>query len=163
LAAEILKEYPKPTVIVFDLPRAAASAQQTIDAGEIGNRCRFVGGDAFETVPAGGDGYLLSNFLVIWENGRAVIPLRNCRKAIARNGKVLLLEWVMPAGSEPREGFRFWDTVSRDLLMLSIYDSEGGRVRTRSGFQDLLAAAGFEMTAVIPTRGSVSIIEARPV
>ena len=67
----------------------------------------------------------------------------------------------MPSGNEPRERFRFFDTVSRDLIMLSINGS--GRVRTRSGFHDLLDAAGFEMTAVIPTRGSVSVIEARPV
>jgi hypothetical protein len=82
-------------------------------------------------VPAGGDAYVLSNFLVIWEDDRAVVPLRNCRKAIAGKGKVLLIEWVMPAGNEPREGFRFWDTVSRDLLMLSILGRGNGRVRTR--------------------------------
>ena len=29
----------------------------------------------------GADAYVLSNFLVIWEDDRAVIPLRNCRKA----------------------------------------------------------------------------------
>jgi hypothetical protein len=88
--------------------------------------------------------------------------LRNCRKAIAENGKVLLIEWVMPAGNEPRERFRFFDTVSRDLIMLSVNGSGGGRVRTRSGFQALLASAGFELTAVIPTRGSIDVIEASP-
>jgi hypothetical protein len=163
LMAEIQKAYPQPTGIVFDLPRAADAAQHTIAGAGLSDRCRFVGGDAFETVPAGGDAYVLSNFLVIWQDAQAVIPLRNCRKAIAENGKVLLIEWVMPAGSEPREGFRFWDTVARDLLMLSIYGSGGGRVRTRSGFQDLLSAAGFELTAVVRTRGSVSVIEAKPV
>jgi len=163
LMAEILKAYPQPAGIVFDLPRAAPAAQQTIDAGGISDRCRFVAGDAFETVPDGGDAYVLSNFLVSWEDDRAVILLRNCRRAIAKIGKVLLIEWVMPAGDEAREGFRFFDTVSRDLIMLSVNGSGGGRVRTRSEFQDLLAAAGFELTAVIPTRGSVSVIEARPV
>ena len=45
------------------------------------------------------------------------------------------------------------------------YDREVKKAlsRTSSGFQDLLSAAGFELTAVIPTRGSVSVIEARPV
>ena len=162
LMAEILKKYPRPNGIVFDLPRTEAAAQETIDAGGLGDRCRFVGGDAFETVPGGGDAYVLSNFLVVWEDDRAVIPLRNCRKAIVENGKVLLIEWVMPTGNEPRQGFRFWETVSRDLIMLSINGSRHGRVRTRSGFGDLLAAAGFEMTAVIPTSGSVNVIEARP-
>jgi hypothetical protein len=105
----------------------------------------------------------MSNFLVAWEDDRAVIPLRNCRKVISENGKVLLVELVFPAADEPREGFRFFDTVNRDLIMLSIIGSGHGRVRTKSGFQDLLAAAGFELTSVIPTQGSISVIEARPV
>jgi hypothetical protein len=163
LMTEILKMHPQSTGIVFDLPRAAESAQRTIVTNGLADRCRFVGGDAFETVPSGGDAYVLSNFLVVWEDDRAVLPLRNCRKAIADKGKLLLLEWVMPAGNEPREGFRYWDTVARDLLMLSLLGCKNGRVRTRSGFQALLSAAGFELTHVIPTRGSVCAIEARPI
>jgi SAM-dependent methyltransferase len=163
LMAGILTAYSQPTGIVFDLPRTAAAAQQTIDARGLRDRCRFVAGDAFETLPGGGDAYVLSNFLVSWADDQAVTLLRNCRKAIAGNGKVLLIEWVMPAGDEPRQRFRFFDTVSRDLIMLSVNGSDGGRVRTRSGFRELLAAAGFEMTAVIPTSGSVNVIEARPV
>jgi hypothetical protein len=81
---------------------------------------------------------------------------------IGENGKVLLVEWVMPTGSEPQESFQFWDIVAADLMIFGIYGSGGARVRTKSGFRDLLAAAGFEMTAVIPTRGSVSVIEAKP-
>src|SRR5215472_1177512 len=53
LMAEILKVYPQPSGVVFDLPRAEAAARHTIDTGRFGDRCRFVGGDAFETVPAG--------------------------------------------------------------------------------------------------------------
>ena len=154
--------YSEPNGIVFDLPRTAPAAERTIDAGGLRERCRFVAGDAFESVPSGGDAYVLSNFLVGWADDRALVLLRNCRKAIAENGKALLIEWVMPAGNEARERFRFFDTVSRDLIMLSVNGTGGGRVRTQSDFRDLLAAAGFELTAVIPTRGSVSVIEARP-
>jgi hypothetical protein len=42
LMVEILKSYPQPTGVVFDLPRTAAAAQQTINAGGLGGRCRFV-------------------------------------------------------------------------------------------------------------------------
>jgi hypothetical protein len=163
LMVEILTAYSQPTGIVFDLPRTAPAAEQTIDASRLGDRCRFIGGDAFETVPSGGDAYVLSNFLVGWADDRALVLLRNCRKAIAATGKVLLIEWIMPVGDEARERFRFFDTVSRDLIMLSVNGTGGGRVRNRSDFRDLLAAAGFEMTAVIPTSGSVNVIEARPV
>jgi hypothetical protein len=78
--------------------------------------------------------------------------------------RVLLYGQVfMPAEDETRERFRFFDTVSRDLIMLSVNGTGGGRVRTRSEFRDLLAAAGFEMTAVIPSSGAVNVVEARPV
>ena len=163
LIVEILTVYAQPTGIVFDLTRTAPAAKQTIDASRLGDRCRFIGGYAFETVPSGGDAYVLSNFLVGWADDRALVLLRNCRKAIAATGKVLLIEWIMPVGDEARGRFRFFDTVSRDLIMLSVNGTGGGRVRTRSEFRDLLAAAGFEMTAVIRTSGSVNVIEARPV
>jgi hypothetical protein len=70
LMAEILQVHPQLTGIVYDLPRAAAAAQQTIDAHGLTDRCRFVGGDAFETVPAGGDAYVFSNFLVSWGDAK---------------------------------------------------------------------------------------------
>lgn len=163
LMVEILKAYPETTGIVFDVPRIAEGARQTLDAAGLTTRCRFVGGNAFEAVPAGGDAYLLSNFLIAWEDDEAVVPLRNCRKAIASHGKCLLVEWLVPAGDEPKEEFRFWDTVTIDLIMLTVFGSRSGHVRTRSEFQALLGAAGFELTAVVPTHSSVYVIEALPV
>jgi len=111
-------------------------------------------------VPAGADAYILSNFLISWGDDEALVPLRNCRKA--PRGKLLLVEWVMPTGSEPTVGFRFWDTVMMDLIMLAAFGSRSGYVRTRSEFHTLLAAAGFTLTAVIPTAASISVIEAEP-
>jgi hypothetical protein len=35
------------------------------------------------------------------------ILLRNCRKVIPADGRLLLFDWVMPTGSENREEFRF--------------------------------------------------------
>jgi SAM-dependent methyltransferase len=163
LMVEILRAYPQPTGIVFDLPRTEAAAQRTLHESGVGDRCRFVAGNAFEGVPNGADAYILSNFLVARGEDEAVILLRNCREAVRENGRVLIIEWVMPAGSESREDPWFWDTVAVDLNMLAVYGSAGGRVRTRSGFRELLSAAGLEMSTVIPTQGSVSVIEARPV
>jgi O-methyltransferase domain len=80
---------------------------------------------------------------------------------IARGGRLLLVEWIVATGDEPKEGFRFWETVTMDIVMLAAFGSRSGHVRTRSEFQALLSAAGF--TPVIPTRGSVCVIEAVPV
>jgi hypothetical protein len=163
LMVEILNAYPQPTGIVFDLPRLAEGARQTIEAAKLTPRCRFIGGDAFEAVPAGGDAYILSNFIVAWEDSKAIVPLRSCRKAISPNGKLLLVEWVMPAGDQPKDGFRLWDTVTFDLTMLAAFGSRGGRVRTKPEFEAVLGAAGFRLTSLVPTESTVYVIEAAPV
>ena len=161
LMAELLKTYPHLTGTVFDVPRLAEAARQTIEAAQLTARCQFLGGNAFEAVPAGGDAYLLSNFVISWGDDEALVPLRNCRKA--PHGKLVLVEWVMPTGDESKDGFRFWDTVTMDLIMLAAFGSRSGYVRTRSEFQTLLGAAGFTQTAVIPTHSTVCVIEALPV
>jgi hypothetical protein len=148
---------------VFDLPRLAEAARQTIEAANLTPRCRFIGGDAFEAVPAGGDAYILSNVIVAWEDSKAIVPLGRCRQAIAPHGKLLLVEWIMPAGEEPEGGFRLWDTVTFDLTMLAGFGSRGGRVRTKLEFEALLGAAGFQLTNLVPTESSVYVIEAVPV
>lgn len=163
LMVELLKKYPQPTGTVFDVPRLAEAARQTIEAAGLTARCQFLGGNAFEAVPAGGDAYLLSNFVISWGDDEALVPLRNCRKVIAPGGKLLVVEWLIPTGDEPKEGFRFWDTVTMDLIMLAAFGSRSGHVRTRSEFEALLGAAGFALTAVVFTRSSVYVIEAVPV
>jgi hypothetical protein len=106
---------------------------------------------------------VLSNFLINWGDAEALVPLRNCRKAIAPRGKLLLIEWIMPTGGEPRMDFRFWDTVIMDLVMLAAFGSQSGYVRTRSEFDKLLDGAGFTVTTLVPTAASVCVIEAAPV
>jgi hypothetical protein len=163
LLVELLKAYPRPTGTVFDVPRLAEAVQRTIDAAGLNGRCKFVGGNAFESVPAGGDAYLLSNFVISWGDDDALIPLRNCRKVMAATGKLLLVEWIMPTGEASKDRFRFWDSITMDLIMLTAFGSRSGHVRTRSEFEALLGAAGFSLTAVVPTRASVCVIEAVPV
>jgi hypothetical protein len=163
LMVEIMTTYPQPTGIVFDVPRLAAGAQQTIEAAGLTARCQFSGGNAFEEVPAGGDAYILSGVVTSWEDEEAIVALQNCRQGIAPQGKLLLVDWIMPAADEPREAFRFWDTVMTDLIMLALNGSQRGRVRTRAEFQALLGTAGFTLTALVPTHASVWVIEAVPI
>ncbi|MEO8136689.1 MAG: methyltransferase [Betaproteobacteria bacterium] len=162
LMVELLKANPQPMGTVFDVPRLAAAAQATLTAAALTGRCDFVAGDAFEAVPVGRDAYILSNFVNSFSDNDALVVLRNCRSAISSDGKLLLLEWVLASGDEERDGYRFWDTVTMDLVMLAAFGRDGGRLRTRSEFESLLQAAGFNVTALIPTRGSICVIEAEP-
>jgi hypothetical protein len=51
------------------------------------NRVETSGGDFFESVPNGGDLYLLKFILHDWDDDHSVKILRNVRRAIADGGK----------------------------------------------------------------------------
>jgi len=159
---ELLKRYSAPRGTVFDVPRLAEVARQTIEAARLNARCQFLSGDAFAAVPAGGDGYVLSNFVNSFGDDETLGLLQNVRRAIVPGGRLLLIDWVMPIGDEPTNGFRYWDSVTMDLIMLAAFGSRGGYVRTRSQFEALLNAAGFKLSDLISTRASVWVIEAVP-
>ncbi len=162
LLIEILRAYEGPRGIVFDLPAVAERAQQNIAAAGLADRCTAVGGNALETVPEGADVYLLSNFLIFMNDERAAGILRRCSEAMAGSGRVLLIEWVMPAGGEIADPYKSWDTTARDLIMLSGYGAHGGRARTAEEFRALLQAGGLALAQIIPTASPVSVIEALP-
>jgi hypothetical protein len=77
--------------------------------------------------------------------------LRQCRRAIPENGKLLVVEVVLPEGEEPF--FGKWV----DLHMLVI---AGGRERTVAAYDSLLRAAGFALMTVAPTPAGHSVVEA---
>ena len=160
LLIEILRAYARPRGILFDLPPVAERARQHIAAAGLADRCTAVGGNASEAVPLGADAYLLSNFLISMDDERAAGILRRCRAAMAEGGRVLLVEWVMPAGGETADPYAFWDTTARDLIMVSGYGASGGRVRTAEEFRALVEAGGLALAEIIPTTSPVSVIEA---
>jgi hypothetical protein len=82
------------------------------------------------------------------------VILGNIRRALAgkRNGRVILLESVLQPGSQPD----FGKLIDIEMLMMP-----GGRERTDAEFAALLASAGFERVRMVPTRSSVSVVEAR--
>jgi O-methyltransferase domain len=154
LIAPILQKYPEMTGILFDSPHVAESARESIASAGIAHRCEIVGGDFFKSVPAGCDAYLLRWIIHDWDNDRALTILRNCRQAMGeRGGRLLLMESVIPAGSEFHPGKML------DYIMLLCF---GGQERTEEEFESLLREADFRLNKVAPTGSHLSIIEAVP-
>ncbi len=119
----------------------------------VADRCDFVGADFFQSVPMGVDAYLLKAIVHDWSDAEAIKILRNCRKGIQDDGKILLIEWVLKPSNQP-------DFAK--LLDLNMLVALPGRERTEEEFRDLLTAAGFQLARIIPAAG-VSIIEGVPV
>jgi hypothetical protein len=113
-----------------------------------------VGGDFFTEVTAGGDLYLLSQVLHDWNDDQCRVILRNIRRAIAGDGRLVILEAPLPdqiTGPHP--------AVELDLLMMVL---TGGRERTIAEYRALLAATGFALTDVRPdlAPGGIALLEA---
>jgi hypothetical protein len=150
LLAAILRANPHLKGLLFDVPQVIAGASGRLEAEGVTRRCELASGDFFESVPAGADTYMMKHIIHDWDDARAIAILKNCHRAMPETGKLLLVEMVVPPGNEPHFG------KIQDLEMLL---SPGGLERTEGEFRALLAAAGFELTRIIPTASPMSVIE----
>ena len=117
-------------------------------------RCRLVAADFFDHLPDRADACVLKSVLNDWDDERSLTILKNCRAALGGRGTLLVIDRVLPEGARPDTGASLMD-----LQMMVV---TGGRLRTAEEHRALLAAAGFRMTNVIPTRSGRHIIEAVP-
>jgi hypothetical protein len=141
LLLSILEANPQLRGILFDLPHVTESAKKHIEAASLTGRCEVVAGDIFSSVPGGGDAYILKNIIHDWDDERALKILQNCNRAMADNGKLLLVEEVIPPGN----ALSFGKLVDLNMLVMA-----GGGERTEAEYRALFAASGFQLTNVIP-------------
>jgi ubiquinone/menaquinone biosynthesis C-methylase UbiE len=153
LLTTILKATDRPRGVLFDLPDTAREAGKIIAREGLTDRCTTAAGDFFAALPEGHDCYIMSHVLHDWTDEPAHAILRNCRRAISRTGRLLIVDAVLPEGDTPHHG------KLMDLLMLAV---TGGTERTTQEFADLLSRAGFRLRKVIPTSTHQSIVEAVP-
>lgn len=151
LLAAILRSNPAAQGILFDLSHVIAAAKPFLLTTGIAERCMCIDGDFFAAIPPGGDAYILSQILHDWEDEQCIAILTQCRRSIAKQGKLLVVELVIPPGNEPFSGK--W----LDLHMLAI---PGGRERTEEEYKTLFRKTGFALTRVVPTPTGPSVVEA---
>jgi len=154
LLVTILRANPRLRGILFDQAQVIEGARERIRDEGLTPRCEFVAGDFFESVPDGADAYILKYIIHDWDDHRAIRILSNCRRAIRDSGRLLLVETVIPPPNEPH----FAKLSDLEMLVLL-----GSQERTSSEYAELLRAAGFALTRVVPTREYISVVEAAPV
>lgn len=153
LAATLLSRYPQMSAVVFDLPHVVAEAEAVLRDAGVADRAECVGGDFLTSVPAGGDAYVLSWTIHDWNDRDATTILRNIRAAMRDDGRLVVIDEVLPEGDEAHFG-KFEDIVMLALLR--------GRVRTEAEFSALFEAAGFRHKATQATSAPTSVIVAVP-
>ncbi|MGH3751142.1 MAG: methyltransferase [Pseudonocardiaceae bacterium] len=154
LLAAILAANPHLQGVLFDVPAVVAGAGEEISGAEVADRCKVVSGNFFDSVPEGGDAYLLSNIIHNWDDNRAAEILSTCRAAMTETACVLLAEVVLPEGAASSRV----KLMHLGMLVLTA----GGRQRTEAEFRTLLGRAGFRLTRIVPSTGPFSLVEAVP-
>jgi hypothetical protein len=154
LITSILKANPQAKGVLFDAAEVISGARPKIEAAGLAERCEAVAGDFFQSVPAGGDAYIMKWIIHDWDDERAIRILKNIRSHVPQNGRVIVVDAVVPEGDEP-DFSKFFDL---NMLVMT-----GGKERTEREFAELFAAAGLRLVRVIPTGLPTSVVEAEPV
>lgn len=152
LLAAILAGAPASRGVLYDLPQVVANAPALLHEHNVADRVRIAEGSFFDSVPAGGDAYILKNIIHDWPDEKAVRILRNVRAAAGPRATVLLVELVIPKHDRDFPGK--W--VDLEMLL-----NLGARERTAAEYGALLSQAGLQMTRVVQTASPLSVVEAR--
>lgn len=151
LLTGFLKANPELKGLLFDLPQVIEGAPALLEKEGVAARVELKTGDFFESIPGGADAYMMKFIIHDWDDDRALKILRNIHQVLPSDGRLLLVEMVVPAGNEPHF------SKIQDLEMLV---SPGGVERTPDEYRDLLAQSGFKLRRIIPTKSPLSIVEA---
>ncbi|WP_405435384.1 methyltransferase [Streptomyces avidinii] len=151
--ARIVKGNPDLQGVLVDLPATAAAAGRYFVEEGIASQCSTAAGSFFEPLPPDADLYLLSFVLHDWSDTAAARILRRCADAVARNGRVVIVEHVLDDAQMGRR------VTGMDMRMMTTF---GGRERALSEYAALAETAGLKVERAQPIPSGASVIECVP-
>jgi cyclopropane fatty-acyl-phospholipid synthase-like methyltransferase len=146
--------------ILFDLPHEvelapAFLASQGVDA----NTVQVIGGNALEELPKGASAITMKYFLSVFNVEDALQVIARCREALPSEGKVILLQTLVPPRGAPVE---YPDgTIPALAAVQMMITNPGGYWRTEQEYKELFQKSGFQLEQVIHTGTSLTVMEFR--
>ncbi|MGC5012626.1 methyltransferase [Streptosporangium sp. DT93] len=154
ILASVLNRYSDLSGVLFDQEHVVEDARLFFSGTPLEDRCSFAAGDFFASVPGGADAYLLSSVIHNWSDEDAVRILSNVREAVSDDGRVLLVEFVVPDDDRPH--------ISKDIDMRMLALFGEGMERSTSEYAALLEASGLRFTRQVELTQGASLLEAVP-
>lgn len=151
LLSRILEVHTASTGILYDSVAVTQKASAYLARRGLSGRVEVIAGDFFAAVPKS-DLLVLQAILHDWDNERAALILRQCRKALEPNGRILIIEDVLPGKVDAG-----MPLIESDLLMLVCHN---GQERTLAEYEELLVREGFRLESVNETGCSSQLITA---
>jgi hypothetical protein len=149
LLSRILEVHPASTGILYDTAAVTQKASAYLAGRGLSGRAEVITGDFFAAVP-GGDLLVLEAILHDWDDERAALILRQCRKALEPTGRILIIEDILPDKVNGAQ-------IETDLMMLVLHN---GQERTLAEYEELLVQEGFRLESVGETGGDCKLITA---
>lgn len=128
----ITSRYSTIKGINFDRPHVIKRAPSYLGV-------EHVGGDMFESVPSG-DVIFMKWILHDWSDEDCLKLLKNCYKALPEDGKVIVVEFILPV--KPDSSHSTISTGQVDLIMMT--QNPGGKERSEAELLALATKAGFK-------------------
>jgi hypothetical protein len=152
LLATIMKKNPHLRGTLYDMPHVVDLATNG-PLHPMMDRCTIESGDMFSSVPTGADVYIMKHIIHDWPDDMCVKILKACRKSVNSDGKLLVVDNVIQPGNDFSPG---------KFLDLEMLIFPGGCERSEKQFRDLFAAADWQLSRIIRTAASDSIVEGVP-
>jgi hypothetical protein len=148
----VLQQEPAARGVLYDLPQVVEGAQAALQAAGVAERVERIGGSFFESVPKGGDVYLIKHILHDWSDDECVKILQNVREAMLPDGRVVVVEMPIESGGPPSPA---------PLLDLNMLVMLTGKERTTAEYGELFARAGLKLAGITRTPSPFAVLEAR--
>jgi O-methyltransferase domain len=145
LLRAILKQSPQTQGILFDQPHVVAEVKPAKD-----EKLAVIGGNFFSDSMPKADAYLLMNIIHDWADEESIKILSGIRKHMPANGRVLIIETVVPTTPGPHL------SKELDIAMMVL---PGGKERTQEEYAALAAKCGLRLQKAVPTQSPYSILE----
>ena len=149
IVAALLEQNPRLKGVILELPEVAPRARAAVAQHALSHRCQVVEGDFFEAVPEA-DIHVLKWIIHDWNDEQSVRILCNCVRKLRRNGRVVLIEYVLS------EDASSGDAALLDLAMLVTVP---GRERTARQYDELMRRAGLRIDRFVDLDSSMHLIE----
>lgn len=146
LLAGILEAYPDARGTLFDLPAGMSGADAQLRSRSLATRCTLMPGSFFESIPSGGDVYVLRFILHDWPDERAAAILATCRRAMSPGTRLLVIDALLPPRPTAEE-----TSLIKHLYDLHMFVLFGAHERTEAEMRALLDAADFSVRTIHTT------------
>ncbi|GAB2224220.1 hypothetical protein Droror1_Dr00004972 [Drosera rotundifolia] len=142
----IVTKYPSIKGINFDLPYVVKDAPAFPGI-------EHIGGDMFASIPKG-ENIMIKCTLHNWNDDQSVDILKNIYKALPDNGKLIVMDFVLPM--EPDGSWADKHVAELDNIMLV---QQGGQERTVKELESLCEKSGFKGFEFICFAHTIGVME----